>query len=142
MQDSLMYRGEAIQEHAGLIKERPRTYVEALDAKIESYIAKLTDFEIRCSIPDANKEALLAEITGLTDSMLQACAQFEQEVNDPLAIKQAQVYFREKTHPILSKSYFINRCRTWPQGQQGDFMTLELHLQKHADVGRHRILSG
>jgi len=121
-----MYRGEAIQEHAGLIKERPRTYVEALDAKIENYIAKLTDFEMRCSMPDADKEALLAEITGLTDSMIQACAQFEQEVNDPLAIKQAQVYFREKTHPILSKSYAINRCRTWPQGQQGDFMTLEL----------------
>jgi hypothetical protein len=126
MQDSLMYRGEAIQEHAGLIQERPRTYVEALDAKIENYIAKLNDFEMRCSMPDADKEALLNEITVLTDSMLQACAQFEQEVNDPLPIKQAQVYFREKTHPILSKSYGINRCRTWPQGQQGDYMTLEL----------------
>ena len=56
-------------------------------------------------MPDADKEALLDEITVLTDSMLQACAQFEQEVNDPLPIKQAQVYFREKTHPILSKSY-------------------------------------
>jgi SAM-dependent methyltransferase len=126
MQDSLMYRGETIQEHAGLIKERPRTYVEALDAKIDNYLAKLSDFEMRCSSPDADKEALLDEITVLTDSMLQACAQFEQDVNDPLAIKQAQVYFREKTHPILSKSYFINRCRTWPQGHQGDYMTLEL----------------
>ena len=126
MQDSLMYQGKAIQEHAGLIQERPRTYVEALDAKIERYIAKLNDFEMRCSLPDADKEALLAEITGLTDSMIQACAQFEQEVNDPLAIKQAQVYFREKTHPILSKSYFVNRARTWPQGHQGDYLTLEL----------------
>jgi extracellular factor (EF) 3-hydroxypalmitic acid methyl ester biosynthesis protein len=126
MQDSLMYRGKAIQEYAGLIQERPRTYVEALDANIENYIAKLNDFEMRCSMPDADKEALLDEITALNDSMLQACAQFEQDVNDPLSIKQAQVYFREKTHPILSKSYFVNRCRTWPQGHQGDFMTLEL----------------
>jgi SAM-dependent methyltransferase len=126
MQNSLVYQGEAIQEHTGLIQERPRTYVEALDAKIENYMARLRDFEVRCLLPDADKEALLDEITMLNNSMFQACAQFEQEVNDPLSIKQAQVYFREKTHPILSKSYFINRCRTWPQGHQGDFMTLEL----------------
>jgi SAM-dependent methyltransferase len=125
MKDSLMYRGEAIQEHAALIQERPRTYAEALDAKIENYIAKLNDFEVRCSMPDVDKDALLNEITVLTDSMLQTCAQFEQEVNDPLPIKQAQVYFREKTHPVLSKSYFVNRARTWPQGHQGDFMMLE-----------------
>lgn len=126
MQESLLYQGMKIQGHAGLIKERPRTYVEALDARIENYMAKLRDFEIRCSLPDANEEALLDEISMLTDSMLQDCAQFEEEVDDPLVLKQAQVYFREKTHPILSKSYAINRCRTWPQGQQGDFMTLEL----------------
>jgi hypothetical protein len=119
-----MYRGEAIQEHAGLIQERPRTYAEALDAKIENYIAKLNDFEVRCSMPDVDKDALLNEITVLTDSMLQTCAQFEQEVNDPLPIKQAQVYFREKTHPVLSKSY-LSTSRTWPQGHQGDFMMLE-----------------
>jgi SAM-dependent methyltransferase len=121
-----MYQGKVIQEHAGLIQERPRTYVEELDAKIEDYLAKLKDCEMRCSRSDADKGTLLSEITVLTDSMLQACAQFEQDVNDPLPIKQAQVYFREKTHPILSKSYGINRCRTWPQGHQGDFMTLEL----------------
>jgi extracellular factor (EF) 3-hydroxypalmitic acid methyl ester biosynthesis protein len=126
MQDSLMYRGETTQKLTGLIQERPRTYIEALDARIENYLTKLNDFEMRCSLPDADKEALLDEITILTDSMLQACAQFEQEVNDPLTLKQTQVYFREKTHPTLSKSYAINRCRTWPLGQQGDFMTLEL----------------
>ena len=126
MQESILYQGKKIQGHAGLVHERPRTYVEALDARIETYMAKLTDFEARCSMPDADKETLQDEITMLNDSMLHACAQFEQDVNDPLALKQAQVYFREKTHPILSKSYLINRCRTWPQGHQGDFMTLEL----------------
>jgi hypothetical protein len=125
MKDSLMYQGKVIQEHAGLIQGRPRTYVEELDAKIEKYMMALGDLEVRSSMPDANNEALLNEITVLTDSMLQTCAQFEQDVNDPLPIKQAQVYFREKTHPVLSKSYFVNRARTWPQGHQGDFMMLE-----------------
>lgn len=126
MQDSLIYQGKVIQGHAGLIQERPRTYAEALDAKIEKYMLALEDLEVRCSMPDADKEALLDEITMLNNTILEACAQFEEGVHDPLALKQAQVYFREKTHPILSKSYIINRCRTWPQGQQGDFMTLEL----------------
>jgi SAM-dependent methyltransferase len=126
MQESTLYQGKKIQGHAVKVNERPRTYVEALDAKIEAYMSKLREFEVRCSMPDADQEALLDEITMLNDSMLHACAQFEQDVDDPLALKQAQVYFREKTHPILSKSYGINRCRTWPQGQQGDFMTLEL----------------
>lgn len=126
MQESLLYQGKKFQELAGLVHERPRTYVEALDARIEKYMEKLGDFEVRCSMPDADKEALLDEITMLNDSMLEACAQFEKEVDDPLALRQAQVYFREKTHPIMSKSYLINRCRTWPNGHQGDFMTLEL----------------
>ena len=126
MQNSLMYQGKVLQEHAGLIRERPRTYVEALDAKIKKYMLALEDLEVRCSMANADKEALLDEITMLNDTILEACAQFEQDVNDPLVLKQAQVYMREKTHPILSKSYLINRCRTWPHGQQGDFMTLEL----------------
>jgi SAM-dependent methyltransferase len=126
MQESILYQGKKIQGHAGLVHERPRTYVEALDARIETYLATLRDFEARCSMPDADKETLQDEITVLNDTMLHACAQFEQDVNDPLALKQAQVYFREKTHPVLSKSNAINRCRTWPLGHQGDFMTLEL----------------
>jgi SAM-dependent methyltransferase len=126
MQEAILYQGKKIQGHAGLIQERPINYVEALEVRIETYMAKLRDFEVRCLMPDADKEALLDEITMLNDSMLHACAQFEEGVNDPLALKQAQVYFREKTHPILSKSYFINRTRIWPEGHQGDYMTLEL----------------
>lgn len=131
MQDSLMketlaYQKETFLGFEGLVQERPAKYVETLDKKIDHYLSALGDLEIRCSLPDADQEAILDEITMLTDSMMEACAQFEREVKDPLTVKQAQVYFREKTHPILSKSYFINRARTWPQGHQGDFMTLEM----------------
>ena len=34
--------------------------------------------------------------------------------------------FRERTNSCLSKSYCINRTRTWPQGHQGDYATLEI----------------
>jgi SAM-dependent methyltransferase len=65
----------------------------------------------------------------LNDSILDACAQFEKQAHNPEVIKAAQDSFREKTNPIMSKSYCINRVRTWPQGHQGDFMTLELNYR-------------
>jgi SAM-dependent methyltransferase len=126
MQDILAYQGDTIREHTGLIQEIPRTHTSLFERKIENYLEKLRDFEKRCSQPDADEEKLFAEITHLNDSILEVCAQFEREVGDPLTIKKAQVYFREKTNPMLSKSRAIHRTRTWPKGQQGDYMTLEL----------------
>jgi len=132
MEDLVAYKGEAILERSGLVREKPATYIEQFDRQIESYMAKLRDFEVRCLKPGADKEKLLNEITVLTDAMIETCAQLERALKDPLEIKNAQVYFREKTHPILSKSHFINRTRTWPNGHQGDYMTLELAYKNMA----------
>lgn len=127
MKDIIAFRGEAIQlERPRLVQEKPAAYIEQFDREIESFMVKLKDFEVRCSKPEANREKLLQEITVLTDSMVETCAKLEREINGPVDVKKAQVYFREKTHPILSKSHFIDRIRTWPNGQQGDYMTLEL----------------
>lgn len=126
MQSVLTRRGEEVAKGNWFVKEQPKQYIELLDAKIEKYIEQLESYELRASQPGVDREKLLDDITLLNESMLQACAQFEQETDDPFAIKAAQVRFREKTHPVLSKSYNINRTRTWPQGHQGDFMTLEL----------------
>lgn len=120
------YQGEAIRERSGLVQEKPAAYVEQFDKEIESYLAKLKDFEVRCSKPGADGKKLLDELTLLSDSMIETCARLEREIKDPLEVRRAQVFFREKTHPVLSKSHFINRTRTWPNGQQGDYMTLEL----------------
>jgi extracellular factor (EF) 3-hydroxypalmitic acid methyl ester biosynthesis protein len=57
---------------------------------------------------------------------LLSCAEFEESVGDKDIIRDARIRFREQTNPILSKSYLINRTRIWPQGQQGDYKTLEL----------------
>jgi len=67
----------------------------------------------------------LNDIKVAISDVLRACEEFEREVQDKDIIRDARVRFREKTNPILSKSYFINRTRTWPQGQQGDYKTLE-----------------
>ena len=58
--------------------------------------------------------------------MVSVLKAFEQEVNDIDIIRAAQIRFREKTNSILSKSYFVHRARTWPQGYQGDYKMLEV----------------
>jgi SAM-dependent methyltransferase len=129
MKTALPYRNEETKGSIGYVKENTRHYVELLDSKIDKYIKHLKNIEVKCSRPRVNREHLLAEITALNDSILEACAQFERQVNDTEAIKAAQAYFREKTRPFFSKSYCINRVQTWPQGHQGDFMTVELNYR-------------
>ncbi len=122
-----MYRGEEVKGGtSGFVEVKANQYAKLFSAKIEQYVDQLRDFEVRCSQPAANEEKLFEELKVLNDSMLQACAQFEQDVNDIFCIKLAQVDFREKTNSILSKSYCINRTRVWPQGHQGDYNTLEI----------------
>ncbi len=126
MPKTATYPSNVVQKKSDLIREQPRQYIGSLDEKIKIYIQQLKEFEVKCNLPGADREILLDEITLLNDSILQACAQFEQQENDPNIIKAAQVEFRERTNPLLSKSYCINRCRTWPLGHQGDYKTLEL----------------
>lgn len=126
MQDAMTYGKENFKDNAGLVQDKQKLYSELLNAQTAAYIRQLRDFEVRCSQPGADPKKLQAEITFLNESMMEACAQFERNVTDPFAVKAAQVEFREKTNPILSKSYFINRARTWPQGHQGDYNTLEI----------------
>lgn len=126
MQNAMFYRGEKIRDGAGFVQEKQDQYNLLLSAQTEEYIKQLKDFELRCNEPGADRKKLQAEITVLNESMLEACAEFERNVTDPFAVKTAQVEFREKTNPILSKSYCINRTRTWPQGHQGDYNTLEI----------------
>lgn len=107
------------------IGEEQEQYILQLGQAIENYLAGLRDVERRIARDEVEPQEIAAEIAGLSGTMLMACAQFEQEVKDPTAIKRARSYFQKRTHAILSKSYAINRCRTWPQGHQGDFLTLE-----------------
>lgn len=125
MQNSMTYRVEGVRDKGIFVKETPNQYLALLREQTEEYINRLKLFELRCIRPGADRKRLQAEITLLNESMLDACAEFERNETDPFAVKAAQVEFREKTYPLLSKSYFTNRARTWPQGHQGDFYMLE-----------------
>jgi SAM-dependent methyltransferase len=126
MQNTMTYGTNIFIGKEGHIKEAASPHLALLRAQTADYIDRLKDFESRCAHPEADPKRLQAVMTFLNESMLDACAEYERNESDPFALKEAQVEFRETTNPILSKSYCINRTRTWPQGHQGDFYTLEL----------------
>jgi len=100
-------------------------HVKHLDEETALFNKQLEEIEKRCLNPEENTDRLLNDITVAISDVLRACEEFEREVQDKDIIRDARVRFREKTNPILSKSFLINRARTWPQGQQGDYKTLE-----------------
>ena len=116
---------EEIKEETLFTGEEKGKYVKLLDMATEQFNKELEAIEKRCYDPNENpKELLMATEKALND-VVYICEEFEQGVKDKDIIRNARIKFREKTNPMLSKSYCINRARTWPQGQQGDYKTLE-----------------
>ncbi len=132
MQDVMFYGGEHTITAPGVVKESDRGYAALLETRIVQYNKQLQELEARCGDRGADAGQLQKEVNALTDSLMEACAEFEAGVQDSFAIKTAQVEFRERTNPMLSRSYCINRTRTWPQGHQGDYATLEIAYKNSA----------
>jgi len=104
--------------------ERARS-IGSLFTATERYREQMGELDRRCLSQTVYTEGIYHELASVNDAMLQNCAQFEKEVDDKFVIKAAQAEFGERMAHILSKSYCINRCRTWPQGYQEDYKTLE-----------------
>lgn len=134
----MLWFNEGIKEKAGFVKyciklengyrvgiELDGKHVKTLDEETELFLGRLGDIEKRCADPEEKPEDLLRSVTKAMDDVLTSCAAFERTVKDRAIVRDAQIRFREKTNPVLSKSFCINRVRTWPQGHQGDYKTLE-----------------
>lgn len=105
--------------------ELDRTHIKNLEEATETFNKQLEEIEKKCENPDEKNEELLEKTSNVLDNMLSVCESFERDIKDKDIIRDAQIRFREKTNPFLSKSYFMNRARTWPQGYQGDYKMLE-----------------
>jgi extracellular factor (EF) 3-hydroxypalmitic acid methyl ester biosynthesis protein len=126
MQNELKYEVNAEQDALWSVGEEQEKYTLILGQAIERYVEELRTIERRIASGEVEEDAVLREIVDLNDSVLKVCARFEAEVKDENVIKATRSYFRKRTHTILSKSYFLNRSRTWPQGYQGDYQTIEV----------------
>lgn len=135
----MLWFNGGIEEKAGFVRwamkcddgyrigiELDGKHIQHLDEATEIFLEQLENIEKRCLDPVEDPDKLLNAITMAISDAMNACEEFEQEVKDKDIIRDARIRFREKTNPILYKSYCINRTRTWPQGSQGDYKTLEL----------------
>ena len=125
MKSQLKYEVNTERDAIWSVGEEQEKYTLILGQAIERYMEELRTLERRIASGEVEEDAVLGEIVALNDTILKVCAQFEEEVKDENVIKATRSYFRKRTHPLLSKSYAINRIRTWPQGYQGDYKTLE-----------------
>lgn len=125
MSSESRYVLDGAQQDQWRVGEEQEHYILLLGQAIERYLSGLRDLERRIENGSAGEDEITSGIAALHDQVLRACAQFEQEVKNEDSIKSARSYFRKRTHSFLSKSYAISRCRNWPQGHQGDFLTLE-----------------
>jgi len=116
---------ESEQQVLWRVAEEQEHYTLVFGQAIEHFLDGMRDIERRIVNGGEDPDQIFEEVSGQIDGMLRVCAQFEQETADETIVKSTRSYFRKRTHALLSKSYAVNRCRTWPQGHQGDFMTLE-----------------
>ncbi len=107
------------------IAEEQEHYTLVFGQAIERFLDGMREIERRIVSGSDDPDQIYEEVSGQVDEMLHVCAQYEKEIADETVVRSTRSYFRKRTHSLLSKSYAVNRCRTWPQGHQGDFMTLE-----------------
>ncbi len=113
--------------HDLFISEEKDGYYRRLNEATAAFIGRLEAIEKKCADPREEPVRLKAAVSEAISEMMSACEDFERSASPGAkALKDAQIRFREKTHPVISKSYIMNRTRVWPQGSQGDYKTLEL----------------
>ena len=126
MESLITYRNEAFKENIQPIREKTEHHYNLLNEATLKFISTLGDIEKRYLNSQETPEELLNAITMATTNINHVCEQFERRVgHDSDIIKEARIEFRKKTDHVLSNSYVVNRTRTWPQGYQGDYKTLE-----------------
>ncbi len=90
--------------------------------QLNDYLATL---EQRCAAPDCDLNALTGELSDQIHRVEGFCQAVETELVDADAIRQKQAEFRQRTNHYFSKSFLMNRARTWPRGYPGDYEIID-----------------
>jgi len=113
-------------EITAVISEQQERYTDRFSEAIDEFIEKLRYIDNLCADPKVGSEELSIATTRAILEMSYVCADFERDLaHDKSAIEDAKKTLRERTNPLISKSYFMNHARTWPRGYQGDYLLLE-----------------
>ncbi len=111
-----------LELHEKDIKDR---WIYFLDKAVGEHLEGLKEVELEIKSKEKKQTEIYKHLEEVINNFLLKAEEFEEGVAEKTLIKKAQIDFRLKTREIYSKSYCINRARTWPLGYQGDYMTLE-----------------
>jgi len=126
MQNNQPYELNKNNEIAAVISEQQEQYLDHFNASIDEFNTKLRYIDNLCDDPKTGSEELSILTTRAILEMSYVCADCERTLaHNKTAIDDAKKMIREKTNPLISKSYFMNHARTWPRGYQGDYLLLE-----------------
>lgn len=117
---------EHIQGSAPLVRDRRQQYFHLLDNATDTFMRSVSSVDASLRSDSRASGTYYHEVCAAIDTVLEACKEFEHGIADHEQIRGSRVAFHVKTNPQLSKSHHINRVRTWPQGYQGDYKTLEI----------------
>jgi SAM-dependent methyltransferase len=134
----VLWFDDVLEEKAGFVKwclkmdsgfrvgvELDGTQVTHLDEATHIFNKRLEVLEKLCLDPHHDPSEMLSQLSVAFDDILSACQSFEDNVHDTSMIRDTRRRFYQHTDRMLSKSHCIQRIRTWPQGYQGDYKTLE-----------------
>lgn len=123
-------------EHCGMIinftednfldtyeEELLKRWTGFLDNALEDFTEKMEALKKEYTIMDP--ESILKRIDTIVTDFLEKADIVETNVSDETILKRLRTHVLQKTEPVFSQSYCFTRVRTWPQGHQGDYKTLE-----------------
>lgn len=112
--------------------------VELLEQFFSGHVSdlkhSLAEFERRLAVDDRpTNDAAYAELAECLDDSLAQCTLLERRIgHDPVALKDAQVRYREAIWPWFQQSWFMERSLTKPRGYPGDYLLLSSIYDRQA----------
>ncbi len=109
-------------EQSGANAASPEQQLDNAVDQLNHYLAAL---EQRCATSGGELDLLTRELSDQIHHVEALCETMETQLDDPKAVREKQAEFRKRTHEFFSKSYLMNRARTWPRGYPGDYEIID-----------------
>ena len=105
--------------------EQIAVWSSMLDMETTRFLDKMTEIEGQLESGTYEHDLILKRTHDALYDLVDFAVEFEIAVQNVELILEKREEFRNKTHYMLSKSYFMNHARVWPKGYQGDYKILD-----------------
>ncbi len=113
------------KEFHELEQEIAKQWLKYIDNATDEFIRQCKYIEDLIDKKTFSPHDIYLKLKNTFNEFIDKAELFETGISNKTLIEECRKRFHEKTNPIFIKSYAFNRTRTWPQGYQGDFKTLE-----------------